>query len=142
LGLCHLFSRQATRKRDIFYTYRVPGSLWSSTLVLSQTSLNNRHDLYLITSFWVVATQVRASLTIFELSSVKSSCSESLLIFSKCIQIFSKKNEKRRNKYPPMCVCAYRNQYIYIYIYIYTPLKDEKVSPFEVLRGCRTEQKV
>jgi hypothetical protein len=35
-------------------------------------SLNKRHDLYLIASLWVVATQVRASLTIFELSSVTS----------------------------------------------------------------------
>jgi hypothetical protein len=28
---------------------------------LSSTSLNKRHDLYLIASLWVVATQVRAS---------------------------------------------------------------------------------
>ncbi len=34
--------------------------------------VNKRHDLYLIASLWVVATQVRASLTIFELSSVTS----------------------------------------------------------------------
>ncbi len=55
------------------------GSLRFCTLALSQTSLNKRHDRYLVASLWVVATQVRASLTIFELSSVTSSWSESSL---------------------------------------------------------------
>ncbi len=54
-------------------------SLRACTLALSYTSLNKRHDLYLIALLWVVATQLRASLTIFELSSVTSSWSESSL---------------------------------------------------------------
>jgi hypothetical protein len=48
-------------------------SLWSSFIGTLHcllfdicSSLNKRHDLYLIASLWVVATQVRASLTIFE----------------------------------------------------------------------------
>jgi hypothetical protein len=47
--------------------------------------------MYLIASLWVVATQVRASLTIFELSSVTSSWSESSLKCSTAFQSFISK---------------------------------------------------
>ncbi len=52
------------------------GSLRSYTFVQEQRSQNKRNDLYLIASLWVVATQVRASLTIFELSRVTSSTNQ------------------------------------------------------------------
>ena len=54
LALCHLFSRQATRKSDILYTYSVVAFGLALSL-RAITSLNKRHDLYLIASLWVVS---------------------------------------------------------------------------------------
>jgi hypothetical protein len=54
LALCHLFSRQATRKSDILYTYSAVA--FGLALSLSREEvMNKRHDLYLIASLWVVA---------------------------------------------------------------------------------------
>ena len=89
-----LFSRQATRNSDICYTYSAVA--FGLALSLTRKELNRRHDLYLIASLWVVATQVRASLTLFELSSVTSSWSESSL---KCSTAFKASfQEKMREK--------------------------------------------
>jgi hypothetical protein len=60
----------ADRQQETSYTYS--GSRRSYTFVQEQRSQNKRHDLYLIASLWVIATQVRASLTVLELSSVAS----------------------------------------------------------------------
>jgi hypothetical protein len=54
LARCHLFSRQATRKSDILYTYSAVA--FGLALSLSRKEvMNKRHDLYLIASLWVVA---------------------------------------------------------------------------------------
>jgi hypothetical protein len=54
LARCHLFSRQATRNSDILYTYSAVA--FGLALSLSRTEvMNERHDLYLIASLWVVA---------------------------------------------------------------------------------------
>ena len=92
-SLYHLFSRQATRNSDILYTYSVV-AFGLGTFPLSSRNLHTQHDLYLIASLWVVAAQVRASLTIFELSSVKSSWSESSLKCSPAIQSFISKRKR------------------------------------------------
>ncbi len=75
LALCHLFSN----KKEWHIVHIQVGSLRACTFALSYRSLNKQHDLYLIASLWVVATQVRSSLTIFQLSNVKSTLSESSL---------------------------------------------------------------
>ena len=80
------------------------GSLRPFTFALHQKSLNKRHDLYLIASLWVVATQVRASLTIFELSSVTSSWSESSLKCSIAFKAsFQKKTRGKRALASQLC---------------------------------------
>ena len=79
------------KERRIVHIQR--GSLRACTLAFSKTSLNKRHDLYLIASLWVVATQVRASWTIFELSGVTSSWSESS---RKCSTAFKKASFRKK----------------------------------------------
>ena len=60
LARCHLFSRQATRKSGILYWHI---QRLAFILALWPHAKNKRYDLCLIASHWVVATQVRASLT-------------------------------------------------------------------------------
>ena len=85
-------SRPATRKSDILYTYSVVAFGLALRFWAKEVWMNKRHDLCLIESLWVVTTQVRTSLTIFEHSSVTSSWLESSL---KCSTVFKASFQKK-----------------------------------------------
>jgi hypothetical protein len=92
LARCHLFSRQATTNMDILFTYSVVAFGLHFRFELKKSE--KRHDLYWIASLGVVAIHVRASLTIFELSSVTLSWSERSLECSTAFQ--RKRGESER----------------------------------------------